>query len=224
MKILNSFSFAPLALGLALSLALVSGGAQAITYSVNIDTRSITGTTGSVDFQWNLGAVDPLLTASVASFSNGSTLTDAPVLLSGNFTGSLASGNSLNFDGASSFNYAYQDMTFGSSISFMLTLPDAAPTQSDPTSDSAFFVSVLDANQRSALSTTSVDNQALAFTLQSGGAPTFEAYTTLATVSSVSSVSAVPEPGTVALMLVGMGGLAGMGALRRRSARQTAKG
>jgi len=220
MKTLNTFTLAPLALALALGLALATGAAKAATYSINIDTSSIAGTTGSVDFQWNLGAVDPLLTASVASFSNGSMLTSAPVLLSGSFTGSLASGGSLNFGGASSFNYVYQDMSFGSSISFTLTLPDAAPAQSDPTSDSAFFVSVLDANLMSTLPTTSADNLALAFTLQASSAPTFEAYTTLATIASV---SAVPEPGTVALMLAGLTGLAGMSTLRRRSAKSSKK-
>ena len=214
MKTLNTFSLAPLGLALAMALALASGGAKAATYSVNIDTSSIAGTTGSVDFQWNLGAVNSLLTASVASFSNGSTLTGAPVLLSGAFTGSLASGDSLNFDGASAFNYVYQDMTFGSSISFTLTLPDAAPAQSEPTSDSGFFVAVLDANQASALTTTSTDNQALAFTLQASSAPTFEAHTSLATISSVSPV---PEPATLALMVSGLVGLVGMSSLRRRS-------
>ena len=214
MKTLNTFSLAPLGLALAMALALASGGAKAATYSVNIDTSSIAGTTGSVDFQWNLGAVNSLLTASVASFSNGSTLTGAPVLLSGAFTGSLASGDSLNFDGASAFNYADQDMTFGSSISFTLTLPDAAPAQSEPTSDSGFFVAVLDANQASALTTTSADNQALAFTLQAGSAPTFESYTALA---AISSVSPVPEPATLALMVSGLVGLVGMSSLRRRS-------
>ena len=216
MKTLHTFSLAPLALALALGLTLATGAAKAATYSVNIDTSSIAGTTGSVDFQWNLGAVNSLLTASVASFSNGSMLTSAPVLLSGAFTGSLASGYSLNFDGASAFNYVYQDMTFGSSISFMLTLPDTAPAQSDPTSDSGFFVAVLDANQASALTTTSADNQALAFTLQASSAPTFEAYTSLATVASV---SAVPDPATLALMVSGLIGLIGMNALRRRSAK-----
>ena len=216
MKTLNILSLAPLALALALGLSLATGAAKAATYSVNIDTSSIAGTTGSVDFQWNLGAVNSLLTASVASFSNGSTLTGTPLLISGTFTGSLASGDSLNFDGASAFNYVYQDMTFGSSISFTLTLPDAAPAQSDPTSDSGFFIAVLDANQASALTTTSADNQALAFTLQAGSAPTFEAYTSLATISSVSPV---PEPATVALMLAGLAGVVGMSSLRRRSAK-----
>lgn len=127
----------------------------------------------------------------------------------------LATGDSLNFDGTSSFDYVHQDTTFGSSIGFTLTFPDTAPAQTDPTADSAFFVSVLDARtsrrpSRSRQPATS--NQALAFTLQASSAPTLESFTSLATV-----VSAVPEPGT-APMLACLAGLAGLNTLRRRSA------
>ena len=48
MKTLNTFSLAPLGLALAMALTLATGAAKAATYSVNIDTSSIAGTTGSV--------------------------------------------------------------------------------------------------------------------------------------------------------------------------------
>ena len=203
---------------LALTLGLASGAAQAVTFGVDIDTRSLAGTTGSVDFQWNLGAVDPALAASVFSFSSGSTLTSAPVLLSGDVSGALLSGTPLNFAGGAPFNYVYQDLTFGAAIHFLLTLPDSAPAQAASNNASAFFVSVLNANQASALATSSADGTALAFTLAPGAAPTVQAYTD----TGVVSVSVVPEPSTVALLLAGLVGIAGLrgrGALRHRAAR-----
>lgn len=211
------FSIAGLVLGLA------SGAAQAVTYSVNIDTRSIAGTSGSVDFQWNLGVVDPLLVASVFSFSSGSTFTDAPVILSGDVSGSLQPGASVKFAGSSADNYLYQNLSFGNAIHFQLTLPDRAPAQAGTDYSSGFLVSVLDSNLAPALPTSARDGTAMAFTLEPSAAPMFAAFTRPGVVQAT-EVSPVPEPTTVVLLLAGLvaiAGLRGKGALRHRSARES---
>lgn len=211
------FSIAGLALGMA------SGAAQAIIYSVDIDTQSIVGKTGSVDFQWNLGVVDLSLLASVFNFSSGSTFTKAPVILSGDVSGSLQPGARVNFAGSSTNNYLYQDLSFGNAIHFQLTLPDRAPTQDSSDYSSGFLVSVLDSNLASALTTSSTDGTALAFTLVPGAAPMFASFTNSG-VARASQVGPIPEPTTVMLLLAGLvaiAGLRGKGALRHRSARES---
>lgn len=201
---------APRALALAAGLAFgLAAPAQSATYTVSFDTRSIAGTSGSVDFQWNLGTIDPSLVASVSNFG-GTPLAEAPTLLYGDAAGSLAPGRSLSFAATQSFNYVYQNLTYGSSIGFTLTLPDAAPATGSFAS--GFSVALLDASLNPALPSTSADGLALLFTLDPGAAPTLQAFT----AATVNTVSAVPEPGSAALLLAGLAGLVGVGASKRR--------
>jgi len=186
--------------------------AGAVTYSVTFNTSSIAGTAGSVDFQWNLGAIDPSLTATVSNFT-GVPLSDPPTLLFGNVTGTLAPGNSLHFGASDPFNYMYQTLTFGSAIGFSLTLPDAAPPPSAGSFASAFVVSLFDAALAPALPTTSPDGAALLFSLAPGAGPVVTAF-------SAATVSAVPEPEIYSLTLVGLLAVAA----RRRSARAACRG
>ena len=73
---------------LALTLA-VSGVASADIYHATVDTSSISGTTGSLDFNFNPG---PLVTQSaslqILNFSGDGMLVGSPVLI-GDVTGSL---------------------------------------------------------------------------------------------------------------------------------------
>ena len=111
--------------------------------------------------------------------------------------------------------------TFSMPSHFLLTLPDSAPMQVNTDFSSGFFVSVLDANLASALATTSTDATALAFTLEPGHAPMFQSFTN-AGVVQIAEVSPVPEPATVALMLAGLVGIAGVrgkGTQRHHTAR-----
>lgn len=197
-----------LALGLAAWLALGNAPAQAATYTVSFDTRSIAGVGGSVDFQWNLGTIDPSLVASVSNFG-GTPLTEAPTLLYGAAAGSLAPGQSLSFAASQSFNYVYQNLTYGSLISFTLTLPDAAPATGSFAS--GFSVALLDASLNSALPSKSPDNLALLFTLNPGTAPSLQNFT----AATVNTASAVPEPSSVALLMVGLIGVVGGTAQRK---------
>lgn len=185
---------------LALSFAtaaLTAVPAQAGPFAVTFDTSAVAGQTGSVDFQWNLGTIDPSLTAAVSGLA-GAVLTDPPTLLFGHASGSLASGATLSFAATDAFNYVYQTLTFGSSLTFVLNLPDTAPNLGVTPSD--FVVSLFDAALNPALPTTSPDGAALVFSLAPGAGPVLTAY-------SAANVAAIPEPETLALMLVGLTGL-----------------
>lgn len=190
---------------------LTSTPARAIDYSITFDTSSIAGTAGEVDFQWNLGVVDPSLTAKVSSFS-GTALSDPATLLDGDIGGSLGPGGSLQFAGTEAFNWIYQTLSFGPSISFTLSLPDTAPLQSVGSNASVFAVSLFDAALAPALPTlpSAFNNASLVFSLAPGEGPVLMQYTDAA----VNVVSPVPEPETYALLLAGLGMIA---FIRRRS-------
>lgn len=202
------------ALSLAAALALgatLAAPATAATYRIDFDTRSIAGASGSLDFQWNLGGVDPALFASVSDFSAvpASASRAAPILLFGDVTGSLAGGSGLSFAGSQPFNYIYQPLTFGAQIGFTLTLPDTAPVQANGGSfASAFVVSLFDAALNPALPSSSSDGAALVFTLAPGAGPALERFTP-------ATVLVVPEPATWALSVAGLVAIAM--AYRRRA-------
>src|ERR1022692_336901 len=88
--------------------------ASTITYDVTIDTSSIFGTAGSLDFNFNPG---PLITQAaslqILGFANDGTLTGSPALI-GDVTGVLPS--TLTFDNGSGFNDYFEGFTFGTTL------------------------------------------------------------------------------------------------------------
>ncbi len=212
---------ASLAVALAGAFGMAaSTPAFAIDYRIVFDTSSIAGSSGSVDFQWNLGALDPSLIATVSSFS-GAVLSEPTTLLTGDVNGSLGSGGGLQFGGSAPINIAYQMLDFGTSVGFTLQLVDHAPEQSvnaflstlDATSfSSAFVVSVLNEKLYPALPTlpSTINGASLIFSLAPGEGPVLSQYT----AASVNVLTPVPEPETYALFL---SGLMALGFVYRRS-------
>ena len=137
---------------------------------MTFDTSSIAGTVGSVDFQWNLGVLDPSLTAIVSDFG-GASFTDPATLLFGNVSGSLAPGGRLLFAATDPNNYIYQALTFGTSLSFRVALPDSAPAPTPGAFPSEFAISLFDSLLSAALPSTSPAGAALAFELAPGRRP-----------------------------------------------------
>src|ERR1035438_4163130 len=104
--------------------------ASLITYDVTVDTSSISGTMGSLDFNFNPG---PLVTQfaqlQVLSFTSDGTLAGACPCLTGDVTGQLPS--TLTFDNGTGFNDYFDDFTYGMSISFAVSLYGPALSSPD---------------------------------------------------------------------------------------------
>lgn len=105
-----------------------------ITYDVTVNTSSVAGTAGSLDFQFNPG---PLVSQSaslqILNFSSDGSLAGSPTL-SGDVTGLLPA--TLTFDNLTGFNDYFDGFTFGSTLSFKVSLFGPALSSPDGTSTS----------------------------------------------------------------------------------------
>jgi hypothetical protein len=120
-------------------LAILGCGATAITagpvaYMVSVNTASLAGTTGSLDFNFNPG---PLVSQSamvqILSFSSNGAFDGSP-LLTGDASGSLS--GTLTLDNGSGFNDYFQQFTYGATLSFDVSLFGPALSAPDGVSSS----------------------------------------------------------------------------------------
>lgn len=109
---------------------------------MTVNTSSIIGTAGSVDFNFNPG---PLVTQAaslqILSFSSDGSLTGIPTL-TGDVSGVLPA--TVTFDNGTGFNDYFQGFTFGSTLSFSVSLYGSALSSPDgvSTSGSTFAFSM----------------------------------------------------------------------------------
>jgi hypothetical protein len=178
--------------------------AAPITYNVMVNTSSISGTAGSLDFNFNPG----LLTTQSASLkiltfaSNGSLLSCAANVQgfcpTGDVSGQLPA--TLTFDNATPFNDYFDDFTFGSTLSFQISLYGPALSAPDgvSTSGSAFAFSMFSnrAGTIPALTTDTTDGFAVTVADNLDGTTTVNNFSAQTSVQPASS--AVPEPGSLA--------------------------
>src|ERR1700722_8765728 len=119
---------------LCLLIALTASAAGTVTYSVTVNTTSVSGVTGSLDFNFNPG---PLRTQAASvqllTFGGSGPLVGVPVP-SGDASGSLPA--TVTFDNAKAFSDASQGYKYGSSLSFQVTLSGLALTAPDGVSNS----------------------------------------------------------------------------------------
>ena len=145
-------------LALALLGGLGSGSVQAgfITYEISVNTSSLSGESGFLDFQFNPGPIvngNGALPAS-ATITSFQTIGGAILPLSnppiGNASGSLS--NTLTLDNGTVLNDFTQDFLYGSSFSFDLTLSQPLD---DPngTVGSSFALTLFDSLFNSQLTT-----------------------------------------------------------------------
>jgi hypothetical protein len=189
-----------------------AASADPITYEVTVDTSSISGTAGSLDFNFNPG---PLVTQAaslqILNFTSNGTLAGSPAL-TGDVAGTLPA--TLTFDNGTAFNDYFEGFTFGSILSFDVSLYGPALSSPDgvSTSGSTFAFSMFSdsAGTIPVLTTDTIDGFAFTVDVNLDG-------TTAVTNSSSQTgvvpvvTSQVPEPtGGVLLGTV----LACWGALR----------
>jgi hypothetical protein len=107
--------------------------ATPVTYIVSVNTQSLAGTMGSLDFNFNPG---PLVSQSamvqILDFSGGA-MAGSPVL-TGVASGSLP--GTLALDNGTGFNDYFQEFTYGSTLTFDVYLYGPALSAPDGTSSS----------------------------------------------------------------------------------------
>ena len=193
---------------LTLLFSFVSVASAGTIYQVTVDTTTISGTAGSLDFQFNPGPlVSQAASLYIFSFASNGTLVAGACLaggpcLTGNVTGTLP--GTVTFDNGTGFNDYFQGFTFASNLIFSVKLYGPAVDSPDgtSTSGSTFAFSMFS----DAAGTVPV----LTSDLTNGFAATIEVNldgtTTVSNFSAQTNISAEPSSvvliGTAALALV----------------------
>jgi hypothetical protein len=192
------------------SMGLATARAD-ISYKFSVDTAFISGTNGSLDFQFNPG---PLVTQAaslqILNFSSGGILAGAPVL-TGDLTGGPLSA-AVTFDNGTAFNDYFEGFTFGSTLSFEARFFGPAVDSPDGTSTSgstfAFSMFSDAAGTVPALTSDSADGFAALINLNLDGTGDAANFSAQATVTPEAPMSSVPEPGGLGLLAVALLGVA----------------
>jgi hypothetical protein len=194
-----------------LSLLLLAAGASYADrlVDVTVDTHTVApGTTGYLDFQFNLGAlVTQPATVQILNFTGATYVAGTQQLTGGASGGPLPS--TITLVNSSGFDDAFEGVSLGNSLNFVLDFggPAVNSPNGTATSPSEFLFSMYsDANGTVPLLTTDPGGILGTVTVNLNGSLTTQA------VSSNLTFSAVPEPS--AFLLLG-GGLGLLGALRR---------
>ena len=180
-----------------------------ITYDVAINTSSISGTAGSLDFNFNPG---PLITQAaslqILDFTSDGTLVSCAANVqafcpTGDVSGQLPA--TLTFDNGTAFNDYFDGFTFGNTISFAVSL--FGPALSSPggaTSGSTFAFSMFSnpAGTVPVLTTDTTDGFAFTVDVNLDGTTTVTNYSSQTSV--VPQTGSVPEPSSMPLVLAGL--------------------
>ena len=183
---------------------LASTSAPASTWYVNVDTSLLNGQTGYLDFQFLPGDVSaPSATATVAAFTSaGTTLTPSPTL-TGDVIGGLNSAVILG--NSQFFNDLLQGFTFGTNLSFSVSLDLPIPSLDPMVSGTAFSLSFYDTSYNSLLADP-IWGAALVLDLKGSGVAEVLAKSNTVFLSTTAPVP-VPLPGSIGLLLVGISAL-----------------
>ncbi len=168
-----------------------------ITYTVTAGTSSLTGTTGSLDFNFNPGPlVSQAASVQILNFMTDGGVSGTPSTL-GDVSGALP--GTLTFDNGTPFNDYFQQFNFGSSLTFGVSLFGPALSSPDgvSTSGSTFAFSIFSdlAGTIPALTTDTVNGFGYLVNVNLDGTTTVTN-----NLTSGGSVGVTPEPGTFSLL------------------------
>jgi hypothetical protein len=187
-------------LSVALFLGAVSAAsASPVTYRVTVNSSSIAGTMGSLDFNFNPG---PLVTQPaslrILNFVSDGSPHGVPQTFGDVSGGPLPA--FLTFDNGGALNDYFTGFTFGSKITFDVSLFGPALASPDGTSKSgsAFAFSMF-SDAAGTIPVLTSDPSGFAFTI----AINLNGTSTVTSSSSATSLQVVPEPGS--LMPIGAG-------------------
>jgi PEP-CTERM motif len=192
-----------------------SAMAGPITYDVTVNTSSISGTVGSLDFNFNPGPpVTQFAQLQILSFTSDGSLAEACPCGIGDVGGQLPA--TLTFDNGSGLNDYFDNFTYGSTISFDVSLYGPALSAPDgvSTSGSTFAFSMFSdlAGTVPALTSNTTFGYAFTIDVNLDGSTTvtnFSPQTNVAAQSGGGTPSgSVPEPGSFLMVLVALGALA----------------
>jgi hypothetical protein len=185
-----------------------------ITYDVTVNTSSISGITGSLDFNFNPGElVTQSASLQILNFNSDGTLAEACPCTTGDVSGQLPA--TLTFDNGTAFNDYFDNFTFGSTITFSVSLYGPALSSPDgvSTSGSTFAFSMFSdtAGTMPVLTSDTTDGYAFTIGVNLDGSTTVTNFSTETTIEAESSgappSSSVPEPGTFLMVLIALAGL-----------------
>jgi hypothetical protein len=185
--------------------------ALASTWYVNVDTSSLAGQTGWLDFQFNPGDITaPSATATVAAFATSG----GALLPSATFTGDVAGSlnGAMTLGNSQYFNDLLQAFTFGTKLSFSVNLDLPNPDFNPAAPGTAFGLSFYDTDYNSLIADP-VWGAALVMNLKGDGATEVLAQSTPVSLSATAPTP-VPLPGALGLLFAGVSMLAGVARTR----------
>jgi hypothetical protein len=192
-----------------IGFALLFGGvapafANGVTYDFTVNTSSVTGQAGSLDFQFDPGGA--LLTQSaslqILDFSSNGTLGSS--VLTGDTSGGLP--GTVLFNNGGGFNDYFTGFTYGSTITFAVNLFGPAVVSPDgvSTSGSTFAFSLFSdpAGTVPVLTSDTVNGFAALVNVNLDGSTTLTNNSSQLTISTPATPA--PEPGSLLLLAAGL--------------------
>ena len=196
-------------LSFALILFAATGAFASTSYNVTVDTSSLSGLTGYLYMQYiSVNGVDS--TATVSAFSTDGALASSASssvvdgsAVSGSLTDSPYTVTFANTNGVNDYNHG---ITFGSTLSLILTLSDAVSGGIDGGASTFSLSLFADEDGTTPLLNTSDDYAGLLLTINlvNDGSSSYEV------LVSQANVSPVPVPAAIWLFGSGLLGLAGL--------------
>jgi PEP-CTERM motif len=172
---------------------------------VTLNTSSVNGQTGSIDFQFNPGPSAQSATVTIVNFAGATYNSSAdPQQDFGGASGGPVP-STLTIINSDADNEDFEGVTFGTSISFDVVFSGLAITAPSGTGESTFFFSTFEADGVTPVLTGNPNGYDAEITVTPEG--------NLSTDAISASIQAVPEPATFGLL---GGGLIALGTFKRR--------